>query len=252
MQPLANELVAERPDVILTNTTPVTRAVQRATRTIPVVFVVASDPVGDGFVQSLGRPGGNITGFINFEAGMGGKWLELLKQAAPTIKRASLMYNPKTAPGRDGAYFREPFEAAAHALRIEPVVTLVATPEDVAGGIDALGSDAATGVVMASDSFLTVHRQRFIQAALRNKLPAVYPFRLFAEDGGLLSYGPDYLDMFRRAGPYVDRVLQGASVADLPVQVPSKFELVINMTAARAIGLELPSNVLSRADELLD
>jgi putative tryptophan/tyrosine transport system substrate-binding protein len=218
---LAKDVVEQQPDVILANTTPVTAALQRQTRTIPIVFVIVSDPVGAGFVASLSRPGGNITGFINFEAPMSGKWLELLKEVAPRVTRAAIMFNPKTAPG-GGAYFLPPFEAAASALGVQPQAIGVGAPSEIESAITALGSERSSGLVV------------------------------FAKDGGLLGYGPDYHDLFRRSASYVDRILRGAKPAELPVQVPIKFELAINQKTAHALGLDVPATLLARADEVIE
>ena len=248
---LAKDVVEQQPDVILANTTPVTAALQRQTRTIPIVFVIVSDPVGAGFVASLSRPGGNITGFINFEAPMSGKWLELLKEVAPRVTRAAIMFNPKTAPG-GGAYFLPPFETAASALGVQPQAIGVGAPSEIESAIAALGSERNSGLVVSTDSFMTVHRKLVIALAERYKLPVVYPLGVFARDGGLLGYGPDYHDLFRRSASYVDRVLRGAKPAELPVQVPIKFELAINQKTAQALGLDVPATLLARADEVIE
>jgi putative ABC transport system substrate-binding protein len=250
-EPLANELLNGQPDVILANTTPVTAVLQRQTSSIPIVFVVVSDPVGAGFVASLPRPGGNITGFINFEAAMGGKWLEILKDVAPNVMRVGLMHNPSTAPG-GGNYFQPPFEAAASKLGVAAVTSAVRSPADIESTVIALASQPGGGLVVSTDSFLTVHRKAIITAAERHKLPAVYPLGLFAKEGGLIGYGPDYHDMFRRSASYVDRILRGAKPQELPVQVPTKFELVINLKAATSLGLTITREFLLRADEVIE
>jgi putative tryptophan/tyrosine transport system substrate-binding protein len=251
IQAVARELVASRPDLILANTTPVTRALQRETKTIPIVFVIVSDPVGDGFVSSLARPGGNITGFINYEASMAGKWLEMLKQIAPAATRAALIYNPDVAPG-GGSYFRAPFEAAALALGMQPVLRPVRRVEEVEGAVADLRGAPPTAIVTGFDAFLTVHRKILIAAAARDAVPAIYSRRAFAADGGLVSYGPDYMDLFGRAAAYVDRILKGTRPEDLPVQLPTKFEFVINLKTAHALGLEIPPSLLAAADEVIE
>jgi putative ABC transport system substrate-binding protein len=251
MRSFAKELVAARPDLILANTTPVTAAFQSETRSIPIVFVVVSDPVGDGFIASLARPGGNITGFINLEATMGGKWLELLKESAPRVRRAAMMFNPDTAPG-GGNYFLPSFEAAGRALGIEPIVSPVRSDSEIDAAIAALAREPGSGLVVQSDSFMRVHRQPILALTAHHKVPTVYALRNFALEGGLLSFGPHYADLFRRAAPYVDRILHGADPGELPVQVPTRFELVVNLKAAKAFDLEVPATVLVRADEVIE
>jgi putative ABC transport system substrate-binding protein len=247
----AKEMVASRPDVILANTTPVTRALRDESRNIPIVFVIVSDPVGEGLVASLPRPGGNVTGFINYEGSMAGKWLELLKEIAPGVVRAALIYNPDTASG-GGSYFWSVFEATARALRIEPVDAPVRNRTEIEATITALSSRPGGGAVTGFDSFITVNRETTISLAARNSIPTVSPLRVFAKEGGLLSYGPDYLDLFHRAAVYVDRVLRGSSPDELPVQVPAKFELIINLKTAKTLGLDVPANLLARADEVIE
>jgi putative ABC transport system substrate-binding protein len=251
MRTFAKELVALQPDVILANTTPVTSALHRATRTIPIVFAIVSDPVSEGLVASLSRPGGNITGFINMEASMGGKWLELLKEIAPGVKRAAIMFNPDTAPGR-GSYFSGSFEAAAQSLAVEPIMAAVRSDADIERVITDLGREPGGGLVASSDGFILVHRASLVSLTARHKVPAIYGSQASSKAGGLLSYGADNLDIFRRAAPYVDRILRGAKPADMPVQVPTKFELVINLKTAKALGIEIPPTLLARADEVIE
>jgi putative ABC transport system substrate-binding protein len=247
----AKELVALHPDLILANTTPVTGALQRETKTIPIVFVIVSDPVGDGFVASLARPGSNVTGFINYEASMAGKWLEILKEIAPAATRAALMYNPDVAPG-GGSYFRAPFEAGALALGMRPIVSPVRSIAEMEAAVAALRGAPQAAVVTGFDGFLTVNRKIMISLAARNDVPAIYARRAFASDGGLVSYGPDYLDLFGRGALYVDRILKGTKPQDLPVQLPTKFELVINLKTANALGLTVPPSLLITADEVIE
>jgi putative ABC transport system substrate-binding protein len=247
----AKELVAQRPDIILANTTPVTAALKLETSTIPIVFVIVSDPVGAGFVASLPRPGGNITGFINFEESMSGKWLELLREIAPAVTRTAIMFNPVTAPG-GGDYFFRPFKAAASALGVEAIATPVRSTADIEGALAGLAGQPGGGLVISTDSFMTVNRKLIISLAERHKLPTVYPLGVYAKGGGLIGYGPDYHDLFRRSALYVDRILRGAKPQDLPVQVPTKFELVLNLKAAKALGLTAPSQLLARADEVIE
>jgi len=240
-----------KPDAILANTTPVTVALHRETQAIPIIFVIVSDPIGAGLITSLSRPGGNITGFINVEASMGGKWLELLKQVAPNIKRAALMFNPDTAPG-GGAYFLDSFKSAARSLAVEPITAAVRDDADIEKAITALGGDSSGGIVVSADGFMVVHRKSIISLADRNHVPAIFFTPAFPKDGGLMAYGADSLDVFKRAGPYVARILRGEKPNDLPVEVPIKFELVINLKTAKSLGIEVPHNLLVIADEVIE
>jgi putative ABC transport system substrate-binding protein len=247
---LAKELVALQPDVILVGTTPATAALQRETRTIPIVFAVVSDPVGAGFVASLPRPGGNITGFINIEAAMGGKWLELLKEVAPRLRRVAIMFNPDTAPG-GGSYYLGAFEAAARPLAIETSQARVHSDAEIETAIAALGRQQA-GLVVMDDSFTSTHRGAVISQAARSNVPTIFSPPFVAKEGGLISYGTNGLDLFRRAAGYVDRILRGAKAGDLPVELPTKFDLVINLKTAKALGLTIPEALLLRADEVIE
>jgi len=248
---LAKELVARRPETILASGTPVTAALRQETQTIPIVFTLVGDPVGDGFVESLPRPGGNITGFISQEAAMAGKWLELLTEIAPAVKQAAFMFNPDTN-SRGGAYFQPAFEVAARLLKVEPIAAPVRSDAEIETVINSLGRGPRGGLVVMSDSFVTAHRATPILLAARNNVPAVYSVSVFSRDGGLLSYGPDYKDIFRRAAPYVDRILRGAKPADLPVQLPTKYEMTVNLKTAKALGLAVPPSILLRADEVIE
>jgi putative tryptophan/tyrosine transport system substrate-binding protein len=247
---LAKELVALQPDVILAGTTPVTAALQRETRTIPIVFAPVSDPVGSGFVASLPRPGGNITGFINIEAAMGGKWLELLKEVAPRLRRVAIMFNPDTAPG-GGSYYLGPFEAAARSLAVAPTQARVHSDAEIEAAITALGREQG-GLVVMDDSFMSIHRGTVISLAARNNVPAIFDFSFAPREGGLISYGINSVDLFRRAATYVDRILRGAKAGDLPVEIPTKFDLVINLKAAKALGLDVPASLQQIADEVIE
>jgi putative ABC transport system substrate-binding protein len=251
MRLFAKELVGLKPDVILAFGTPVTAALQRETRTIPIVFAIVSDPVGEGFVASLSHPGGNITGFQNSEALIGGKWLELLTQIAPRVKRAAMIFNPDTAP-RHGKYYMPDFEAAARSLNVTPIAVPVHSLDELEAAITGLGREPGSGFIAMADFFLLNHRTSMIALAARNKLPAVYPWREVPRAGGLLSYGPDLEDIVRRAAPYVDRILHGANPTELPVQVPIKFELAVNVKTARALGLDVPPSILVRADAVIE
>jgi putative tryptophan/tyrosine transport system substrate-binding protein len=250
-QTFGKELVDLRPDVILGHTTPVTAALQRETQTIPIVFAVVVDPVGSGFVASLPRPGGNITGFINIEAAMGGKWLELLREAAPRLTRAAIMFNPDTAPYAK-SYYLPSFETAARSFKVAPIVAPVHNDAEIETVISSLGREPRGGLVVMPDSFTRVHRASIILLAARNNVPAVYSATVFAREGGLISYGPDEGDIFRRAATYVDRILKGAKPEDLPVQVPVKFEMALNAKTAKALSLAVPQSILLRADEVME
>jgi len=251
MRMLAKELVDLQPDVILAVSTPVTAALQRETRTIPIVFATTSDPIGSGFVASLARPGGNITGFINIEAGMSGKWLELLTQIAPGVKRAAIMFNPDTAAD-GGSYYLPPFEAAARSLAVAPIAAPVRSDAEIESVIASLGREPQGGLVVASDGFMFVHRAPIISLAARHNVPAVYWHSVYARDGGLLAYGSDLVEISHRSASYVDRILRGANPAELPVQLPVKFEMALNTRAAKALGLTVPQSILLRADEVIE
>jgi putative ABC transport system substrate-binding protein len=247
---LAKELVALQPDVILVSTTPATAALQRESRTIPIVFAVVSDPVGSGFAASLPRPGGNITGFINIEAAMGGKWLELLKEVAPRLRRVAIMFNPDTAPA-GGSYYLGPFEAAAPSLAVEPIQARIHSDAEIETAITALGREQA-GLVVMDDSFMSTHRGTVVSQAARNNVPTIFSTIFVPKEGGLIAYGTSSLDLFRRAATYVDHILRGARPEDLPVQVPTQFDLVINLKTAKALGLTVPPSLLARADEVIE
>jgi putative tryptophan/tyrosine transport system substrate-binding protein len=251
MRMFAKELVDLKLDVILANTTPVTAALLRETQTVPIVFVIVSDPIGAGFVASLARPGGNITGFINVEAAMGGKWLQLLTEVAPGVNRAAIMFNPDTAANR-GSYFLPSFQAAARLLKVEPIVTPVRSDAEIESVITSLGHEPGGGLVVMTDSFMQVHRAPIISLAARSAVPAVYAETVSVRDGGLLSYGADYTDIFRRAAPYVDRILHGENPAQLPVQVPARFEIAVNVKTAKALGLTISETLLATADEIVE
>jgi putative tryptophan/tyrosine transport system substrate-binding protein len=247
----AKELVDLQPDVILSQSTPVTTALKRETQSIPVIFVIVSDPVGDGFVAGLARPGGNITGFINQEAGMAGKWVELLTEIAPGVQRVAAMFNPDTAPYAR-SYYLPSFEVAARSFGMASIVAPVQSDGEIETVIASLGRKPRGGLVVMPDSFMTVHRAQIILLAARNNVPTVYSQIEFPKDGGLLSYGADRGDIFRRAAPYVDRILRGAKPAELPVQVPTKFEMILNVKTAKALGLAVPQSILLSADEVIE
>ena len=247
----AKELVDLQPDAILATSTPSTAALQQATRTIPIVFAGMSDPVGAGFVASLSRPGGNLTGFINMEGAFAGKWLEVLTEIAPGIKRAAIMFNPDTAPG-GGSYYLPSFDAAARKLKVEPIAARVRSVAEIETVITSLGREPGGGLVGMPDIFVETHRGQIISFAARTNVPAVYSLSVFARDGGLLSYGPDRVDIFRRSASYVDRILRGAKPAELPVQLPTKFEMIVNAKTAKSLGLDVPLFLQQRADEVIE
>jgi putative ABC transport system substrate-binding protein len=250
MQAAAKELVELRPDLILVTTTPATAEVLRETQTIPVVFTVVSDPVGSGFVQSLARPGGNATGFINMESSLGGKWIGLLKEIAPQVTRAMMMFNPDTAP--QTAYYRGPLEAAAASLGIKVESSPVRETAQIETTISALGQDREAGLIVLPDIFSTSHREPIISLAARHRVAAVYWADIFVRDGGLVSYGVDLTDLQRRAAGYVDQILKGAKPSDLPTQLPTKFDFLVNLKAAKALDLTVPATILARADEVIE
>jgi putative ABC transport system substrate-binding protein len=246
---LAQELVGLQPDIILTNATPATAAVQRETRTIPIVFVAVGDPVDSSIVARLDRPGGNITGFANFEAALAGKWLELLSEIAPGLKRATIMFNPDTAPV---SFFMPSLEIAARSLKVALITAPVHSDAAIETAIIALGREPGGGLVVIPGVFALGHRAPIISAAARNRVPAVYGQSDYVRDGGLLSYGTDRVDSFRRAATYVDRILRGAKPGDLPVQFPTKYEMAVNLKTAKALGLTVPQSILLRADEVIE
>jgi putative ABC transport system substrate-binding protein len=247
----AKELIELRPDVIVAHTTSAVSALAQQTRTTPIVFVLVSDPVGNGFVENWTNPGANITGFTDFEPPMAGKWLELLKQVAPRVTQVALLFNPETAPG-GGSVFLDPIEKTAPAFTLNWMAASVRNTDEIETIGEALGRHGATGLLVMPDIFTTAHRNQIIALAARHRLPAVYPYRYFATEGGLMSYGMDSADQCRQAAAYVDRILKGAAPGELPVQAPTKFELVINLQSARTLGLEVPSNLLALADDVIE
>jgi putative tryptophan/tyrosine transport system substrate-binding protein len=250
MQRFAKELVALKPDLILSHNTPTTATLLRYTRTTPIVFVVVSDPIGSGFVASFARPGGNVTGFTNIEPTMAGKWLELLKEIAPRVTRVAFLFNPATAPYAE--YYLSPFKAAAASVAMEAIPTPVRNTSELESAIAAQARTQNGGLVVMTDAFLVTHRAKITSLAAHYRLPAVYPFRDFIEVDGLLSYGNDLYDNFQRAATYADRILRGATPNELPVQAPVKFELVINVKTAKALGLTIPPSLLLRADQVVE
>jgi putative tryptophan/tyrosine transport system substrate-binding protein len=269
---LAQELVGLQPDIIVTSTTPATVAVQRETRTIPIVFGNVADPIASGIVARLDRPNGNITGFGSFEASLRGKWLEVLSEIAPALKRAAIIFRPET--GRilfhpdaaasillpfetaallpsETAYFLH-FETTARSLKIVPILAPVHDDVEIETAIIALGREQGGGLVVPAGAFTTAHRASIILAAARNNVPAVYSQSFYVRDGGLVSYGLDLVDNFRRTAAYVDRILRGAKPAELPVQLPTKYEMAVNLKTAKALGRTVPQSILLRADEVIE
>jgi putative ABC transport system substrate-binding protein len=246
---LAKELVDLQPDVILTGGTPGTLATQRETRTIPIVFSSVADPVDSSIVARLDRPTTNITGFAANEGSLGGKWLELLSEVGPGLKRAAFIFNPDMLIAR---FYLPSFETAARSLKVEPIIAPVHSDVEIETAIMALGRESGSGLVIAPDSFMLAHRTSILLAAAQNKVPAIYWQSDLAREGGLLSYGVDQVDTYRRAATYVDRILRGAKPAELPVQLPTKFEMVVNLKTAKALGLTVPQSILLRADEIIE
>ena len=248
-EPLAKELVATQPDVILAHTTQVAAALQRESRQIPIVFVNVSDPIGAGFVTSLARPGGNITGVLQYEAGVVGKWLGMLKEIAPRLERVALVGNPKTSPYD---YYLRAAEAAAPLLAIKMVSSPVETAADIEHAINSFAGAPNGGLLLPADATVVIHRDLIISLAAKHKLPAVYAFHFMVAAGGLMSYGIDQVDTFRVAASYVDRILRGDKPADLPVQAPTKFETTVNVRTAKALGITVPPGLLVAADEVIE
>jgi putative ABC transport system substrate-binding protein len=250
MQRFAKELVGSQPEFIFSTNTPATAALLQQTRTIPIVFVQVTDPGGSGFVASIPHPGGNVTGFITMAPTMASKWLELLKEVAPQITRVALLFNPATAPYFE--YYLNPFKAAAPSFAVEAIAAPAGDVSELESVIAEQARAPNGGLIAMPDSFLNAHRAEATSLAARYRLPAVYAFRFFPELGGLLSYGNDIADNYRRAASYVDRILKGAISSELPVQAPVKFELVINLKTAHDLGLTVPQSLLQVADEVIE
>jgi putative tryptophan/tyrosine transport system substrate-binding protein len=251
MRAFAKELVELKPDVIVGHSTPVVRELAKATSTIPVVFVVVADPVGSGFAKSIPRPGGNMTGFTNLDSGITGKLLTILKDIVPDLRGAAIMYNPETGP-MGGLFYSRAFEEAAPSFGVKPINADVRVPADIEKVMEELARESNVGLIVVPDNFTTVNRDLIISLAARWNIPAIYPYRYFAEAGGLMSYGVDVTDLFRRAPEYVARILRGADPGELPVQAPTKFELVINLKTAKALNLPVPKVLLAGAEALIE
>ncbi len=249
-QRFAKELVALQPDLILSHGTPATAILLKQTRTIPIVFAAVSDPVGSGFVASFPRPGGNVTGFMNMESTMAGKWMELLKEIAPRVVRVALLFNPATAPYAQS--WLNPFKAAGASFGVQAIAAPIHDTSELKTVVAAETREPNGGLIVMPDTFTTAHRAEITALATSHRLPAVYPFRFFAETGGLMSYGANLVYDFRRTATYADRILKGAKPSELPVQAPVKFELVINLKTAKALGITVPPSLLARADEVIE
>ena len=246
----AAELLAFAPDVVFANANPCVQQLLQATHSVPIVFVAVTDPVASGFVQNLARPGGNATGFTTAEFGMSGKWLELLKEIAPSVQRVAVLQDP-TAGGSSMAQFAA-IQAVAPPFGIELVSLMLNEPAQIERTIADFARSGSAGLIASRTGASIAHREQIISLAVRYRLPAVYPLRLFVASGGLIAYGPDIIDQCRLAAGYVNRILKGEKPADLPVQTPSKYELVVNLKTAKTLGLVMPSTVLSRADEVIE
>src|SRR5262249_55476214 len=246
----AAELLAMAPDLILANSTPVTVALREQSQTVPIVFTQVTDPVGQGLVPNLAHPGGNLTGFTSFEFSIGTKWLEALKQTAPRVTRVALIFNPRSAPSAN--LFLPPVEAAALSFSVAPIGTAVRDPNDVDRVFDTLTREPNGSLMVLPDISMINYREAIVALAARHRVPAIYPFRFFATSGGLMSYGSEVTEVFRRAAAYVDRILKGTSPGELPIQAPNKYELVINLKTAEALGLTVPPTLLARADEVIE
>ena len=250
MKTFAKELVDLRPDAILSVTTPVTGALIRETQTIPIVIVTVADPISSGFVANLGRPGGNLTGFALYEPSMGGKWLELLKQIAPGVTRVALLFNPATTvPVK---FYMSSIEAAASSFAIQASTAPVHAKDEIEGVIATLAGNPGAGLIVMPDLFNTVNRDLIIAMAARSRVPAIYFVRAFTDSGGLISYGPDFAEQYPQAAEYIDRILKGEKPGNLPIQMPIKVPLIINLKTAKALGLEVPGQLQQLANEVIE
>jgi len=251
MQALAKELVELKPDCILGQSTPVITALRQATQTIPIVFVAVSDPIGSGFVASMARPVANITGFTVLHASTAGKYVSMLKDIVPQLASVAMMYNANSVPD-PGTFFSGSFMEAAAQYKVRPIIAEVNDRSEIENAVKNLGTEPRSGLVVVPDNFMSVHRDLIISLTAQFRIPAIYPYRYFAEAGGLVSYGVDAIDQFRRASQYVSRILRGAKPADLPVQAPTKFELVINLRTAKNLGLVIPKILLAGAEQVIE
>jgi putative tryptophan/tyrosine transport system substrate-binding protein len=247
----AKELVQLRPELIVAGSSPVVATLLGETRSIPIVFVSISDPLGEGFVASFAHPGGNVTGFTNFESSMTGKWVELLKQIAPNVTRVAFLFNPQVAAG-GGSYFLHSVDVAVSTFKVQAVMALVHDDDEIEASFAALAREPGAGAVLLPDIFTAAHYEMVVALAARYHVPTVYPYRFMVERGGLISYGVDIENLFERAATYVDRILKGANPADLPVQAPTKFELVVNQKTAKTLGLTVPYTLLANAETVIE
>ena len=250
MKTFAKELVDLRPDAILSVTTPVTGALIRETQTIPIVIATVADPISSGFVANLGRPGGNLTGFALYEPSMGGKWLELLKQIAPGVTRVALLFNPATTVPVQ--FYMSSIEAAASSFAIQASTAPVHAKDEIEGVIATLAGNPGAGLIVMPDLFNTVNRDMIIAIAARSRVPAIYFVRAFTDSGGLISYGPDFAEQYPQAAEYIDRILKGEKPGNLPIQMPIKVPLIINLKTSKALGLDVPVHLLQLADEVIE
>jgi putative ABC transport system substrate-binding protein len=250
MQAFAAELVGLAPNVLLATATTSSQAFQQATRTIPIVFASLSDPIGSGLVSNLARPEGNLTGFTTFEYSLAGKWLGLLRETAPRITRAAIVFNPDSAPF--AANYVKPAEEAAHTLGINLTAVAVRDAAEIERALVTIANEQAGGLIVVPDIFTVANRGLIAALAAKHRVPAIYPNSFFVTAGGLMSYGPDVIDVFRRSASYVDRILRGAKLADLPVQQPTKYQFLINLKTAKALGLTIPPGVLAIVDEVIE
>jgi putative ABC transport system substrate-binding protein len=248
MRALAKELMGTSPDVLVTESTPATAALQSETRTTPIVFLQAGNPIGSGFVTSFARPGGNLTGFTNYVPTMGGKWLELLKEVVPRLVRAAALFNPKTHTGQYWAVL----EAAAQTVNVQFAKAAVADAAEIERAVEVMSGEPSGGLLVMPDSFTASHQETIVALAARHRVPAIYAFRVFPASGGLMSYGMDMISVYGDAAAYVDRILRGEKPTELPVQAPTKFELIINLRTAKALGLTVPPSLLALADEVIE
>ena len=251
MQTYANALVQLKCDCIVGHSTPVVAALKKATSSIPIVFVSVSDPIGSGFASSMAHPGGNMTGFTILQATITGKYLSMLRELTSNVTRVALMYNPESVPGA-GTFFMPSFIDSAAEFKVEPIVATVRSAAEIQTAMVNLGAQPGGALITVPDNFLSLHRDLIISLAAKYKIPAIYPYRYFAEAGGLLSYGVDAVNLFERATDYVSRILRGTKPADLPVQGPTKFEMVINIKTARTLGLVVPRFLLAGADAVVE
>ena len=250
IEKFAKELVKLQPDVILSQSTTATKFLAKETQTASIVFVIVSDPIGSGFAASFAHPGRNITGFTNVDTEMGGKWLQILKEIAPRTKRVALLYNPATAAPLK--FYMPSIDAASSATAVSTREASIKTKADIESVISELAREPDTGIIALPDIFNTANRELIIALVARHGVPTIYAARFFAESGGLISYNPDFATLFRQAAAYVDRILKGEKPADLPIQLPSKFEMVINLKTAKALGLEVPPMMQQRADDVIE